>query len=639
MALALLVSSGAAQSHELEYWDCGKPQNRHEISLITACDSENKIIPEKKVFTLIQPRTHEIYKGYVCSVRRSTFRWHCGMFSHTMPVSVPTIEIPEDVGLTQCYTMAKRGQYVDHTGRTRLIDMDEEVVFTVNEAGAIVDNHGTVSCQGDDIRVGGETMSKVIQLSQYKIEVHKEEYIHSSDGSLEAVYAKMKLPPECDIEGKMCYAAGRTFIFNSKKSCRYHKIQQIEVSLENGYLVDHRNKLIFQKKERRTFQDDCSNNGFFYVTEYSNLYLTNSTDEFTAVTEIDLSLYVNARSDYIVYQSEMRLLNMTNQLNIDLCTDNMKDRTEDQIFQLKNGEFGLVRGDVLSLFQCEKKVGVIAETGSCYNRIPLLSGEFVHPRTKMVTNVATEVSCQGRFPLVVRTRGGLWCNIGPGVSARNPPEEMSTLEHHSYHHEDMARGGLYSQSELSQWQEHVTWGDYRQGTIEKIAGGLCKGDQRCRGPAADHHPALTLDSLVESVKSYDPYAAAKDFIHTWGGLASLIVLAKMLGDLMVSFVLISLTYTSYGFHAARSLVSTLCCNPLYNHAKMKRRLARARQFDLVEDMDTHHREDSPGLHMTRYHPESQSRRGDSQVNIEENVTGQTSVSPSEVGADQSLFHP
>ena len=637
MALALLVSSGAAQSHELEYWDCGKPQNRHEISLITACDSENKIIPEKKVFTLIQPRTHEIYRGFVCSVRRSTFRWHCGMFSHTMPVSVPTIDVPEDVGLTQCYTMAKRGQYVDHTGRTRLIDMDEEVVFTVNEAGAIVDNHGTVSCQGDDIRVGGETMSKVIQLSQYKIEVHKEEYIHSSDGSLEAVYAKMKLPPECDVDGKMCYASGRTFIFNSKKSCRYHKIQQIEVSLENGYLVDHRNKLIFKKGERRSFQDDCSNNGFFYVTEYSNLYLTNSTDEFKAVTEIDLSLYVNARSDYIVYQSEMRLLNMTNRMNIDLCTDNMKDRTEDKIFQLKNEEFGLVRGDVLSLFQCEKKVGVIAETGSCYNRIPLLSGEFVHPRTKMVTNVATEVSCQRRFPLVVRTRGGLWCNIGPGVSARNPPEELSTLEHHSYHHEDMARGGLYSQSELSQWQEHVTWGDYRQGTIEKIAGGLCKGDRRCRGPAADHHPALTLNSLVESVKNYDPYAAAKDFIHTWGGLAALIVLAKMIGDLMVSFVLISLTYTSHGFHAARTLVSTLFCNPLYNHAKMKRKLARARQFDLMEE--THHREDSPGLHLTRYHSESQSRRGDSQVNIEENVTGQTSVSPSEVGADQALFHP
>ena len=623
-ALVLLAASGVGQQHELEYWDCSKPKHRHEVSLQSSCSYENEIRPEVKTYTIIQPRNHEIYKGYVCSVKRSTFRWHCGMFSHTMPVSVPTIEIPEELSLSQCFSMARKSQWVDHTGRTRLVNIGEELVFTVNEAGAIVDDRGTVSCEGDDIRVGGETMSKVVQLSQYKVQVTKEEFIHGHDGSLEAVYAKIRLPSECEVGNKVCYTAGKTFIFNPKESCRYHKIQQIEVSLENGLLVDHHNKLVFKSGEKRSFQDDCDNTGHFYVTEYSKLYLTNSSKEFKTVTEIDISLYVNSRSDYITYMNEMRIRNLTNEFNINLCNQNLRTQAEDRIFRVKNGEFGLYRGDILSLFQCEKKIGIISETGACYDRIPLLGGSFVHPTTRLSTNIATEVKCDTRFPLVVKTRGGLWCNIGPGISARNPPEELSTLKHQVYHHEDMSGGGLYSPAELQLWEEHVEWGDFRSGTIEKIAGGLCKGDKRCKSPAAEHHPAFTLDRLIPDTKQIDPFRGAKDFVNKWGGLASLIVLFKLLGELLISFVLISLTYFYHGFVAARTLISTIFCPTLYRHSKLKKRLNRAKQFDLTGG--SYHREDTPVPHLNHFSLEQNSRRGDSVENLSE-VTTHTTTNP------------
>ena len=566
MGLARQVSTNS----NIKYYDCSTPGDRHEIDIRSACTPTVTTTTNKQTYTILQPRHHQTFHGYTCQVTRSSFTLYCGAFSHLKFINIPQIEINEEISGADCYSAAKRGLYRDHTGRNRDVELGMNV-WTINDLGTLMEDNGAISCQGEDARIGDDIVHQVVRLSQYKLEVRREKFIVQGD-TIEAVLTQTKLPDNCQPDEKICVTDEMTFIFNSKKQCNLVKVQMIQLEKENDLLVDHSNKLIFKKGTSQPFSPDCGV-GSYYTTEYSKLYLTNQTDnEFEPVTELDLDLYINSRSDYVVYKAEKLLQSLTAQLEGEVCNARMTETTreDDKIFKLKTGEFAMTRGDVLTLFSCPARVETIKETDVCYTKIPLVTGKFVDPTTRLLSNTAAEVDCNAKFPLVVKAVEG-WISVGPGVTVRHSPASGSVLPGADHLHEDMAGGGLYSAEELENWEDHISWGDYKDSTNLQLIAGICAAGDVCPSPHPRKQPTYDLGQLVQRMEKVDKLNDIKNFVKTWGGAAAFVVLIKWSAEMIVGSIVLFLTYSSMGFSTARTLFTTMMCGSFTQHRKLRKK--------------------------------------------------------------------
>ena len=568
-----LVPQGS-DTASIKFHDCSSPSNRHELDLTTACHEDTSFSNNKYDLTILQTRGHNIYNGYRCKVVRSTLSVFCGAFSHMKVISVPEIEINEPITASECYTAARRGRYTDHTGRTRDVQLDGITIFAINDLGVIHEDGGNIDCEGEDAKVSGEIVHQVVKLSQYKVEVRKEKYLHQGD-RLEAVLSRIKLPASCSIEDRHCSTDTETYLYNSKINCKFVKIKTIKVRPENNLLVDHSNKLLFKKGLAAPLPAECGL-GEYFLTEYSNLYLTNASLEFELVKEVDLAAFVNSRSDYTVYLTETHLATITRTVQSDLCHRRLYDnmRKDGKVFRLNDKEFAVSRGDVLSVFTCPTKEEEIADSPTCWDKIPLVRpGRFVNPATRLLSLTANQVSCES-FPLIVKSAENVWIKIGPSITIRKAPPNETIIDHHALQHEDMSQGGLYSAKELSAWEEHINFGEFAEAVSEQLASGVCSNEGKCHSRSHTGSQSYDLNRLVAKTSLMDPLGAIKDFIHTYGGAAALFVLCKFLFETVLSIVLIALTYFKFGLTAARNLIKTLFCFSLTSHKKMKRRMVR-----------------------------------------------------------------
>ena len=626
----IFTMGGGLQASEstIRYFDCTTPQKRHELDISSACTSRNT--PDQtshtEVHTIIQQRPHHIYPGFICTVQRSSFTVYCGAFSHLKLIQIPEIEVSEVISGDVCYTAARKGKYRDHTGRDRTVTLGSTTIWTTNDLGSLHDQDGTISCAGEDAKISGTLVHQVLRLSQYKVTIKRDQFLVQGN-DVEAIMEKTKLPSDCLPATKICQSDVSTYIMNVTPQCQFDRIQDTRLVSEDGYLVDHQKKLIFKKKASHNFQPSCGS-GEYVETEYRNIYLTRAHNlRMEAVQEIDISIYLNSRSDYLMFQVEKMIGTMTNTLQTDACSHQIFSKKGDnEIFRLRNGEFGLQRGDVLSVFDCETKTATISKTGSCFDKIPIVGGNFVDPKTKLLSSSATEVACNERFPLVVRAEEGNWLTIGPGVSHRKSPENVSVLPTEEHSHEDFAAGGIYSSDEMQSWQNHISWGDYKESLSETTAMKACAADPRCQGPSQPDRSYLT--GYYNEVESLDPLADIKTFVSEYGALASFIVLTKWTVETVVGIVLTILTYTRLGFRAARMAFQAMFCFHFNAHSKVKRRWGRYQPAALLGRRDIEEEKDvedqysypttarytaSPARGAGQCFPHSQ---GDSEVNIQ-----------------------
>ena len=498
---------------------------------------------------------------------------YCGAFSHLKMLEVPQVEVAEPISGSDCYDAARRGKYKDHTGRNRDVELDSVTTFRINDLGALHEENGVVSCQGEDAKISGDIVHQVLKLSQYKVEVRREKYIEE-EGALEAVYSKTKLPASCKASEQICVTDARTYIYNFKDECKYVRVKMINAHLEAGYLVDHTNKLVFKRGNIAPLPENCGT-GSYFLTEYSQLYLSNASVEFKPVLEIDVGAFINSRSDYVTFQAERKIEEISTTLESDFCSKRLNDdgRRDGQIFRLPGGQFALTRGDVLSVFDCPLQVEEILSTDICYSKIPLVTGYFVNPANRLLTQTASPVSC--KFPLIVKAEGDQWVQVGPGVKPRHPPTNETVLHHHTIRHEDLSAGGLYTEAEMKSWSAHINWGDYSEAIHERVATGVCSHTGECGRQQAVGYDRYDLNLLTPEVRKMDPLADLRDFVRLYGGVASLIVLGKWTFETATSLVLLILTYSAYGFSAARTLFQAFCCSSLTQHKKLSKKIEKS----------------------------------------------------------------
>jgi len=573
LVLALPVTRAEQEEkYTVNYSNCKKPTKVKELDLYSACGTDEDDMEEATSYTILTPRRHKKLYGYACTVTRSTFTYYCGAFSHTKILSTPEIERQVYVSDQQCRQMSRSGVYVDAFGASHTITVGATTVFQVNDKGVLHESGGTVSCQGETMKVGNDIVQNILKISEYKVRVDKEIFLKTED-RMDATRAGLQLPKQCKQGDGSCQAWGQAWVWKQKTKCKFVKIRMVSLTREGDYLVDHKNKLIFKKGTRTALPSDCPV-GDYYYTEYSTLYLTEEKGEFEPVMELDIALYINSRTDYLKYQNERSLNSVMRQIKMEGCKTNyIHSGHEEEIIRLPGDLFGRRNGDLLYLFRCTSETNEIKDTQTCYNKIPLMNGKFVEPDTRILAKSAAEIDCRTRFPLTVKANEG-WIRVGPGIIKRDPPANTTLVEYQATEHEDMSSGGLYNQQELESWENLIEWGSFKSGSIELIANGLCKGSGNCRH-YSEGQPAYSLDNLlVKAVKTTNPFTALMDFCQRWGGLLSLTILIIKAAELMVMVVLVVATARTSGRRAAQALLFTLTCGTCVHHRKIRRRTYR-----------------------------------------------------------------
>ena len=580
---------GKQTKANIKYYDCTQQSHRHDIDISASCRIDKDRQKTKQHYTIVQPRRQKTLKGYSCELTRSTFDLQCGMFSHTKLASIPSIEHPVEVTMDECYNAAISKFYVDHTGGKRNVMMNSVNIFTVDELGTLQESSGTISCRGQTERVGNEIVEGMVKLSQYKLVLKKEKIIEEN-GSLMAQYSRVKLPGRCNIGDQHCITPTITFIYRDKsqQECEYEKIRDVTlVEQSDGYLIDHKNKLLFQRKAPGEFSRPCGG-GTFHHTEYEDLMLTNTSSfHFDAVSVVDFRLLIDTKMDYVQYQQEQRIRSLQLEGELDRCRNRLAlEKTSNKIFQLESGRFAVRRGDLLSTFDCKQKVAPILHSSYCWNAIPLESGDFVDPETRILTRHAVRKSCV-EFPIVVKSEQG-WVKVNPGVSPSHTPDNSINLLTHGTdsEHEDLSHGDLYSQEELDAWNEVLQFGNYQSTLLEEISTGVCNQRANCKQGTASTsqhwEPRYDLEKIIPDPPMTKYSNAISALINKYGTYLSAIILLKWIIELGITVTLLVLTYISFGFNVMFVLTKRLFCVKVHGFKKLQ---AKVRRFNLGPTFD------------------------------------------------------
>ena len=130
---------------------------------------------------------------------------------------------------------------------------------------------------------------------------------------------------------------------------------------------------------------------------------------------------------------------------------------EDKIIQMNEDRFAKRKGDILYTFRCPEKKGKIAPMkNACMNKIPLETGNYVDPVSRIATAHASQQDCNTHFPLTVKSEDG-WVTISDTVQPAVAPQEIKLLNE-NFKHEEMSVGGICRPDALSQFENIIEYG-------------------------------------------------------------------------------------------------------------------------------------------------------------------------------------
>ena len=406
---------------------------------------------------------------------------------------------------------------------------------------------------------------------QYRVLVQEEQFIVEK-ARMEVLASHTKLPADCELGTGGC-VADKTYVWKTPEdSCPLERINVGRFNQDaGGWLVDHGNKILFKPTEKSQAPFGCPSTELI-ATEYADLFLTEHHGFPRMRKQVNLETYVHQTADYLLYQTEKLVLATRESTTSTMCQQKFTQGGDGLIPMGKRGRFGRRSGDVLYIFECHKKTGKIEAGTQCYDRIPLEgSDDFVDPDTKVVTKHGVAKECNKAFPEALLTLEG-WVAL---PSLRPIPEPaLYTLSDTGLEHEDMAKGGLYTQEEMDEWNHFISYGDFKESTLSRISTGACIHQEFCN--AASDLPTYNLDRLID-VNVVTPFGFLKtisEYIQTYGGYAATIVLIVWVAKGFLWFVLISNTVMQQGKNVAVALLYAMCCGSLYKTGRIRNRNAR-----------------------------------------------------------------
>ena len=85
-----------------------------------------------------------------------------------------------------------------------------------------------------------------------------------------------------------------------------------------------------------------------------------------------------------------------------LCENKHTLRSEEgKVVRISTNNFAYQSGEVMYVFDCAVKEDQIVSLTKCYKDIPIKSGGFVTPNSRIFKKYSKEVECNKHFPLKV----------------------------------------------------------------------------------------------------------------------------------------------------------------------------------------------------------------------------------------------
>ena len=418
----------------------------------------------------------------------------------------------------------------------------------------------------------------VLILEEFKFLIQNEEFLLSND-EVEAITDHVKLPCKYQVQG--CTTGQATYTWSKyNQPCNLEIIKTVKPSKTmNTYLVDHPNQLLI-KTTGTTNLPSCPMT--LIKTDHPTIYLAETSKVISLPTvdpnEVDLALQSSIHLNYVSYQLE-REFNQDQSTRKRACEEKRLNEKMEPT-QLEDGNYGVRRGDIIYIFQCQPKTSKIREDSNCWQDIPI-EGGFVTPNTRQLVLQSTKIPCSKNFPTVVLTVQG-WIEILPHLKSR--PKPLKKLPQGSLHieHHDYSHGGLYSDQELQEWKHELSFPSYHQALLKSITIGTCLQEGRCPTAEESDIQAYDLNHLIPTLENeLDLISKFKNFLKMWGDLMAFICLVILGIKFMSDLVLISITTLRAGPAAAAALIASLY---LYNRSTYQRIIKKhKRKTHDVED--------------------------------------------------------
>ena len=81
------------------------------------------------------------------------------------------------VGLRECDSMISTGKFKTLEGGRHPVKLNQETVFHINEKGVIHTTANSISCEGQEMRIGDDIVQNMMEFSQYRIILQEESFI------------------------------------------------------------------------------------------------------------------------------------------------------------------------------------------------------------------------------------------------------------------------------------------------------------------------------------------------------------------------------------------------------------------------------------------------------------------------------
>ena len=569
----LLILLPLSNAYTISYLDCNAPQRVHRYIYETICKTNpttNTTAPKR--YQLLQRVDKSEIAGHSCSIVKSTFLLYCGAYSHSKLMKIPDIEVTQPLEADECRKLLYSRKYTAADGNIYPLKLQEETLIKSMDLGVITEGDNSVSCEGQEVQIAGHVIKDAVQVSQIKITLLQEKY-QAVNSRIEVVRDHLRLPRECKKMTGGCITAERTYIWTAPSSrCNLEKVQELDLTQVGKYLVDHGRKVLLRPGDSFPAPGRCPSVKLT-STEYNEFYLAPAEAAgFTPLTdEVEIDIFSRSLTDYSLYEAERLFEENSEAVRDNLCKHEFLFN-DDRIHKLDGNSFASRKGDTVYLFECTERGGVIKQEKHCFKDIPIEGGGFVNSLTRVYQNDSSPTTCNKHFPLEIRTKQG-WVSINPEIKEVSKPEDKH-LEHYKTHHEDLAKGGLYTGKELTSWRQHLEDGSYTDAIMGTIAYGTCINSGQCPpggGNSRINFDLTRLNPLSDIEEELNVWHSVEKWLTKHVAILCCLVLALEAFKLLTTVVIIITTFTKEGFAGLKAMLIFTFCSAYTTYRKIRRR--------------------------------------------------------------------
>ena len=540
--ILVLAQRIEADKYYVRFHDCRSPVNIIKYDKESIC--KKKVLQKEEdtnqdFALLLKPETKKL-TGFSCLIKRSTYHYRCGAWSHLKVSRIPEIRRVEPISVPQCQEMVRKRTFEPKQSKIRQhLQINRPLYIQIETRGSFQESDDEVSCKGETYIEDGITHSNQLTFTDYEVVIENQDFIMNEYNKVESLTDKISLG--CAASQLGCPTGQKTYIWKlPENKCRLKYIQTFQPKKILGtFMVDHQKKL-FLNNTGISRQVNCNFN--FYSTQYPTIYFTQShtisTKNLPQIEPEDVNVLtqLNSKLEYLEYTFERNKQEEHSTIISNLCLQ--EKLSKEGTIQLKNNLYGHSTGDLFFTYNCTIKEEEIKDDSQCYTDVPLATGGFMNIEKKLFIQHSTIRHCNKLYPLTVKNTNNQFIALLPHPQLQPEPHIMKGDKLEPITHLSYAKGGIFTPTEIEMWREIQEYPVYHSALLAGLSYGSCVNTGTCTGTGTNEVVRYDFGRLhVPGLEPFSIISSLKKWVNTSGAYISLVALlifgVKLLFDIML----------------------------------------------------------------------------------------------------------